>query len=137
MSTSRKVQAKEQPSPFMEPKTIALKVFHQFKASHSLPGFDQPHFHLWKVTVQFKANLPLKGDRLIDLVLLQTELEKMTAPLANTYLNDTLGDPPTSENMASYIWKKVAQKFPNEPLHSVSIALCNLDGEASGEATLE
>lgn len=121
----------------MEPKNIALKVFHQFKASHSLPGFDLPHFHIWKVCVQFKAPLPLKGDRLIDLVLLQAELEKITAPLANTYLNDTLGASPTSENMAAYIWKNVVQKFPNEPLHSVSITLCSLEGEASGEATLE
>jgi 6-pyruvoyl-tetrahydropterin synthase len=121
----------------MEPKNIALKVFHQFKASHSLPGFDQPHFHVWKVSVEFKTQLPLKGDRLIDLVLLQTELEKITAPLANTYLNDTLGNSPTSENMASYIWAKVSEKFPAEPLNKVSITLCSLDGEASGEATLE
>ncbi len=120
----------------MEPKVIALKVFHQFKASHSLVGFELPHFHLWKITVEFKANLPLKGDRLIDLVLLQTELEKMTAPLSGTYLNQSMGISPTSENMAGWIWKKVSEKFSSEPLSSVSVQLCSLDGEAMGEASL-
>ena len=119
-----------------EPQSISLKVFHQIKASHSLPGFDQPHFHLWKMAVQFKASLPLKSDRLIDLVLLQSEMVKITAPLDQTYLNDTLGASPTSENMAAYIWKKVNEKFPSEPLHSVSITLCTRDGEASGVATI-
>ena len=60
----------------------------------------------------------------------------MAAPLSGSYLNDTLGASPTSENMAFYFWEKVAKVFPKEPLHSVSITLCNLDGEASGEATL-
>ncbi len=121
----------------MEPKSISLKVYHQFKASHSLEGFELPHFHLWRVAVKFKSGLPLKGDRLIDLVLLQTELEKITAPLHNTYLNETLGASPTSENMAAYIWKKVAQRFPNEALNAVSITLCHLDGQPSGKATLQ
>ena len=120
----------------MEPKSISLKVHHQFKGSHSLPGFDTPHFHLWKITVEFKTSLPLKGDRLIDLVLLQNAMNEITAPLDNTYLNDTLGASPTSENMAGFIWKKVAEKFPKDPLHSVAVSLCNLHGESSGEATL-
>lgn len=120
----------------MEPKSISLKVHHQFKASHSLAGFETPHFHIWKITVEFKTQLPLKGDRLIDLVLLQNEMANITAPLDNTYLNDTLGASPTSENMAAFIWKKVAAKFPNDPLYSVCVSLCNLHGESSGEATL-
>lgn len=120
----------------MDPKSIALKVFHQFKASHSLAGFEQPHFHLWKVAVEFKTALPLKKDRLIDLVLLHNELSKITDVLEGTHLNDTLGASPTSENMAIYIWKQVKIKFPQDPLHQVSITLCGLDGEASGEATI-
>lgn len=119
-----------------EPTSIALKVFHEFKASHSLVGFETPHFHLWKITVEFKASLPLKGDRLIDLVLLQDELIKITAPVAGTYLNDTLGASPTSENMALFIWKRVVEKFPNDPLDSVAVKLCDLNGVASGEAVL-
>jgi len=120
----------------IEPTSIALKVFHEFKASHSLAGFETPHFHLWKITVEFKASLPLKGDRLIDLVLLQDELTKIATPISETHLNDTLGASPTSENMALYIWKKVAEKFPNDPLDSVAVKLCDLHGVASGEAIL-
>lgn len=120
----------------LEPTSIALKVFHQFKASHSLVGFETPHFHLWKITVEFKASLPLKTDRLIDLVLLQEALMQITAPVANTYLNETLGASPTSENMALYIWKKVMERFPNDPLDLVAVSLCDLNGESMGEATL-
>jgi 6-pyruvoyl-tetrahydropterin synthase len=120
----------------LEPTSIALKVFHQFKASHSLAGFETPHFHLWKITVEFKASLPLKTDRLIDLVLLQEALSQITAPIANTYLNDTLGASPTSENMALFIWKKVMERFPNDPLDLVAVSLCDLNGESMGEATL-
>lgn len=120
----------------LEPTSIALKVFYQFKASHSLAGFETPHFHLWKITVEFKASLPLKTDRLIDLVLLQEALIQITAPIANTYLNDTLGASPTSENMALFIWKKVMERFPNDPLDLVAVSLCDLNGESMGEATL-
>jgi 6-pyruvoyl-tetrahydropterin synthase len=120
----------------IEPTSIALKVFHEFKASHSLAGFETPHFHLWKITVEFKASLPLKGDRLIDLILLQEELSKITAPITGTYLNDSLGASPTSENMALFIWKKVSERFPNDPLDSVAVKLCDLNGAASGEAIL-
>ena len=120
----------------MEPKKIALKAFHSFKAAHSLAGFETPHFHLWKISVKFQGTFPLPGDRLIDLVLLQTELNRITAPIAGTFLNDTLGASPTSENMASFIWKKIKEKFPSQPLYSVSVTLCDLDGEAMGEAIL-
>ena len=119
-----------------EPTSIALKAFHEFKASHSLVGFETPHFHLWKITVEFKASLPLKGDRLIDLVLLKEALIEITDPLVGTYLNETLGASPTSENMALLIWKKVSERFPQEPLDSVAVKLCDLNGEASGEAIL-
>jgi 6-pyruvoyl-tetrahydropterin synthase len=120
----------------LEPTSISLKVHHQFKASHSLMGFETPHYHLWKLTVEFKASLPLKGDRLIDLVLLQDALIKIAEPIANTFLNDTLGMSPTSENLALYIWNHVFKRFPNDPLHSVTISLCDLNGESMGEATL-
>jgi len=120
----------------MEAKKIALKIFHSFKASHSLAGFEIPHFHLWKVTLKFQAAFPLPGDRLIDMIEAQTILSQITLPLANTYLNDTLGASPTSENMAAYLWAKVAHQFPGQPLHSISVTLCTLDGEATGEAVL-
>ncbi len=120
----------------MEPQSISLKVFHQFKGAHSLVGFEQPHFHLWKITVEFKTAFPLKTDRVVDLIYAQTEIEKITAPLAGTYLNESMGVSPTSENMAYYLWTRVKKAFPNDPLHSISISLCNLDGEVTGEATL-
>lgn len=119
-----------------QPKHIALKVFHSFKASHSLAGFETPHYHLWKIAVKFQAKFPLPGDRLVDMIAAQTELGEITAPLAGTYLNDTLGMSPTSENMAAFLWNKMNEKFPGQPTHSISVTLCTLDGEATGEAIL-
>jgi hypothetical protein len=33
-------------------------------------------------------------------------------------------------------WNHVFKRFPNDPLHSVTISLCDLNGESMGEATL-
>jgi 6-pyruvoyl-tetrahydropterin synthase len=118
------------------PSKLALTVQTELRASHSLAGFELPHFHLWKIAVQFQADLPLKNDRLIDLVFLQTTLDEILAPISGKYLNEVLAVSPTSENMALWIWQKIADKLPNEPLSSVEITLCNLEGHASGSARI-
>ncbi len=113
-----------------------LSVFGELRASHSLAGFETPHFHLFRVAVEFRMPFPLQGDRVIDLVLLQKVLDGALAPLQGTYLNETLGLSPTSENLCVWISDEFEQRLSGAPLDSVSVELCDLDGRAMGKATL-
>jgi 6-pyruvoyl-tetrahydropterin synthase len=118
----------------LKPTRIALEVESEFRASHSLAGFEIPHFHLWKVRVEFEAKLPLADDRLIDLVHLQTVMDEILKPLSGTYLNESLGVSPTSENLALWVWEKLMHKLPDAPLSQVQIKLCDLEGVSTGSA---
>lgn len=120
-----------------KPTSVALTVNSEFRASHSLEGFETPHFHLWKLSMEFKTSLPLLQDRLIDLVYLQEELAELIAPLDGTFLNDSLGFSPTSENLAAYLWDGFLARNPTAPLHSVSVSLCDLSGRSTGTARVE
>lgn len=118
-----------------------LEVFHSFKASHSLAGFETPHFHLWRISLTFvdPSFVALgfsKRDRVIDLVELQELIAKLTKPLENTYLNTTLGRSPTSENLCEWIWEQWANLPYFEHLQSISIELSSLDQVAMGRATI-
>ena len=118
------------------PSHLALRVETDFKASHSLEGLEVPHFHLWKVSVEFQAKLPLAQDRLIDLVFLQTVLDRVFEPLKGSYLNESLKASPTSENLALWTWEKIAGALPDAPLSEVKIELCSLDGVSTGSARI-
>ena len=121
-----------------KPSSISLTVYSDFRASHSLTGFETPHFHLWKLALEFKAPLPLKTDRLIDLVLLQNQISSITSPLQGCFLNETLTDfSPTSENMAQWVWNEFLKNNPATPLVAVTITLCSLSGEPMGSARIE
>ena len=113
-----------------------LEVFGSFKASHSLAGFETPHFHLWKMSVCFTSDFPMKEDRILDLVFLQNTIQEITRPIQGCYLNTTLAFSPTSENMTAWLWDRVTAVLPDAPLKSIQITLCSLDGEAMGSATL-
>ena len=121
--------------PF-SPAQMQLEVFTSFKASHSLAGFETPHFHLWKLALGFTAPFPLADDRVLDLVFLQKTLDEVIASLAGTYLNQSLGMSPTSENVCVWINDKISKKLPTAPLTFVRVTLCDLAGEAMGCATL-
>ena len=117
-------------------RTLSLTVHTEFKASHSLVGFETPHFHLWKIEVGFSSSFPIVNDRLIDLVFLQNELDQIIAPICGKYLNTELAFSPTSENLASWLWDHVQARVTQAPLSSVSVTLCDLEGRASGTAKL-
>ena len=119
-----------------KPSKLNLAVYGEVKASHSLEGFEVPHFHLWKVEASFEAAFPLKTDRLIDLVYLQKILSELFAPIEGRYFNEVFSFSPTSENFCAWIWEELSKKIPDAPLHSVSVTLCDLEGRATGQARL-
>jgi 6-pyruvoyl-tetrahydropterin synthase len=123
----------------MKPATdrfFRLSVFGELRASHSLAGFETPHFHLFRVAIDFRAPFPLPGDRVIDLVLLQRQLENVLSPLQGCHLNDALGLSPTSENLCIWLAAEFERRLPAAPLEAVSVELCDLDGRAMGKARL-
>lgn len=123
------------------PSKITLSVNAELRASHSLAGFETPHFHLWKIAVSFGAQFPLKSDRLIDLVFLQSTLNAFLAEAQGNYLNELFGFQPTSENLGAWIWeglsKELSGALGDASLTGVGITLCDLDGRATGTAKLE
>ena len=119
-----------------DPTQLSLSVFLSFKASHSLAGFETPHFHLWKLAIEFTTSAPFKGDRLIDLTYLQSRMREMVAPVENRFLNSIFDFQPTTENLAQWIWKQVREQMPEAPLTAVTVTLCDLEGEAMGAARL-
>ncbi len=119
-----------------KPKRLSLSVKSSFKASHSLVGFETPHFHLWCVSAQFEADLPLKSDRLIDMVLVQQTLEQIHQPIEGQYLNTALPFSPTSENLALWFWDHLVNKLPDAPLFSIEVRLCDLTGRETGAAKI-
>jgi 6-pyruvoyl-tetrahydropterin synthase len=115
-----------------------LSVFGEFKASHTLERHPIPHVHLWKVAVELRAPHPLPGDRVLDLVLLQSTLDSILSPLQNAHLNNSphFGMSPTSENVCVWLWVRWQKELPGSPLQRISIALCDLEGRAMGQASL-
>ena len=123
-------------STLAEPRHLDLTVFGSFRASHSLAGFETPHFHLWQVEAVFSSDWPLAGDRLIDLVFLQGTLERIFAALDGVFLNEVLDFSPTSENLTAWIWRRLHEELPDAPLSQVAVSLCDLSGKVSGRARL-
>ncbi len=119
-----------------EPRHLELTVFGSFRASHSLAGFEIPHFHLWKVEATFTSDWPLEGDRLIDLVFLQATMDRVFAGIEGCHLNSILPFSPTSENLTDWIWKRLREEIPGDPLSEVAVSLCDLTGRVSGRARL-
>ncbi len=119
-----------------KPAHLSLTVHSELRASHSLQGFETPHFHLWKISVSFQTELPIEQDRLIDLVFLNQTLETILTPYSGKFLNDALAFSPTSENLALWLWSQVTHALPDAPLSGIEITLCDLEGRASGSARI-
>ena len=122
--------------PSEMPKWFRLTAYHQFRAAHSLERFEVPHFHLWKISVEFEVPYPLSGDRVVDMVFAEQRLDELTKPLHGTLLNDSLQMSPTSENLCIWLWEGWKKSLPENPLSSVGVTLCDLEGRPSGKAEL-
>jgi 6-pyruvoyl-tetrahydropterin synthase len=84
----------------------------------------------------FTAPWPLAGDRLIDLVFLQSTLDRIFSTVEGTHLNGVFPFSPTSENLTQWIWKRLREELPDAPLSEVAVSLCDLAGKVSGRARL-
>ena len=118
------------------PSRISIAVCSELKAMHSLSGFEVPHVHVWEISLRFDAEFPIPGDRVFDLPVLQSGLNQVLSNLENTFLNETLGMSPTSENLCWWIWREWQKRNPSHPLVSVEATLRDPSGRVMGKATL-
>jgi len=117
--------------PSKAPERVRLTVRHDFKASHSLEGFEVPHHHLWRVMVTFETRFPMSGDRVIDMLEAESLLSRALQPLQGSFLNASLGMSPTSENLCSWLWSRLP-----DSVCAASVTLCDLEGREFGKAEL-
>jgi 6-pyruvoyl-tetrahydropterin synthase len=57
-----------------------------FRASHSLSGYEKPHFHYW--TLQFAVRGEIRDGMITDMTVLRSKTQALIDPLEGKYLND-------------------------------------------------
>mgnify|MGYP000986735652 CR=1 FL=1 len=119
---------------------LRLHLPYDFKASHSLAGYEEPHDHLWRCRFSFEG-VPVDG-KIADIPSLEAALRDLVAPLVETYLNENavLSEStrsfPTCEALASDLFLALASRIvpgiraanPSFRLAGVSVALWDATG---------
>lgn len=111
--------------------TWYLTVKMEFSAAHALRHYqgkcENLHGHNYTVTVEVKGHeLMPNTELLMDFGDLKRLVKEAVAPLDHRHINevppfDAIN--PSSENMARYIWQRMAPHLPqNVRLHGVSVA---------------
>ena len=115
----------------MRDELFKLTIKSHFVAAVKLPGYNGPcgrlHGHTYKVKVTVVTNKLNKDGMIIDHYKLQEKLNETLSVLDHNYLNDLehfKTSPPTSENIAKYIFEKMCIALAKEDaiLKQVKIA---------------
>lgn len=115
----------------MSAELFKLTIKSHFVAAVKLPGYAGPcgklHGHTYKVKAKVVANKLNQDGMIIDHYILQEKLNKILSLLDHSYLNDFeyfKGTPPTSENIAKYIFGEMHTALAKEAatLKQVKIA---------------
>jgi 6-pyruvoyltetrahydropterin/6-carboxytetrahydropterin synthase len=96
-----------------------LTLLDEFSAAHRLASAmgkcDRLHGHNWKVEVHvWAADLDAAG-MVVDFHLLRGLLRQVLEEVDHSFLNEHPAfrtDPPTAENLARHIWKRLAELIP-------------------------
>ena len=99
-------------------RTEIFKEF-TFEAAHRLPLVPHDHKcarlhgHSFRVEVHVVGEIDSAAGWIIDFADIKTAFEPLYAILDHNYLNEVDGlENPTSENLASWIWKHLEQRLP-------------------------
>ena len=94
------------------------KTFH-FEAAHDLPSFPQGHKcrrlhgHSFRIDVVVEGEVEPSKGYLIDFGDIKRLVDPLIKRLDHYYLNEIEGlENPTSENLARWIWQKIASELP-------------------------
>ena len=102
-----------------------IRVTSHFSAAHQLPGYPgncaRIHGHNWNIEVYVRGKTLDGTGMLIDFRALRRVVAEQVEPLDHTDLNTVPAfrdTPPTSENIAAYLYRALAEKIDN-PRHQV------------------
>ena len=113
----------------------------RFEAAHRLPAVPQGHKcarlhgHSFKIEVQVEGEVDPQSGWLIDYAQIAKAFEPIRAQLDHYYLNEIKGlENPTSENLAGWIWERIAPELPllkRIVVHETCTARCIYEGPSS------
>jgi 6-pyruvoyltetrahydropterin/6-carboxytetrahydropterin synthase len=98
-----------------------MEIFKEFafEAAHRLPRVPADHKcgrlhgHSYKATVHIKGDLDPDRGWVLDFAEIKVALAPVVDQLDHRYLNDVEGlDNPTAENVARWIWERLAGALP-------------------------
>ncbi len=104
-----------------------VRVEADFAAAHFLKHYggkcERLHGHNYKVRAWAKGGSLGEGGMLVDFSELKGELRKVLGELDHSLLNDlaVFDDDPSAERIAEYVFKELAKRLPDAPLHAVEV----------------
>jgi 6-pyruvoyltetrahydropterin/6-carboxytetrahydropterin synthase len=101
-----------------------------FEAAHKIPPYSDVHGHSFRVSVVIGGEPDATYGWSVSLYDLEDRLESLRRELDHKYLNDIEGlDCPSLENLARWIWDRLAPEIPG--LERVSVAR-GVTGQSEG-----
>lgn len=108
-----------------------LSVTDSFSAAHRLCGYEGAcsnlHGHNWSVRVALQSEKLDQIGMAMDFGCIKSLLKEITDELDHAYLNELKAFTemnPTSENLARYIYKRMAQALAGEAVTVCEVEIC-------------
>jgi len=102
--------------PVLRVNVYEIKVVEKFSSAHNLRHYkgkcEALHGHNWKVEAVLRSKTLGKSGMVMDFGELKNKLKKVLLPLDHIHLNELPAfkkENPTSENIARYIYQKLAR----------------------------
>ncbi len=111
-----------------------LTVREEFSAAHQLRGYEgaceKLHGHNWKVEVTVRGERLNEIGILLDFKELRKALREVLAELDHRNLNELPAftrENPSSENLARFIFEKLAARLASYPVKVYRVTVCETD----------
>ncbi len=108
-----------------------LSVSDTFSAAHRLCGYQGAcsnlHGHNWKVRIGLQTDKLDEIGMAMDFGIIKTMLKHILDELDHAYLNEAKslnGLNPTSENLARFIFERMAKELEEQPARVYEVEIC-------------